>query len=101
MINNKESEIHGCKVNVTWSRKEICTITKITVRYREIKPLGDEAQWAELKVPTTTFHLLPLECDKGMKLVCLPGLEKFKATGQFLGNLKPTLQVRHCLMYVQ
>ena len=42
----------------------MCTITKSTVRYREIKPLGDEAQWAELTVPATTFHLLPLECDK-------------------------------------
>ena len=64
MINNKESEIHGCKVNVTWSRKEICTITKSNVRFREIKPLGNEAAWMELKVPSTTFHLLSLECDK-------------------------------------
>ena len=68
MINNKESEIHGCKVNVTWSRKEICTITKSTVRYREIKPLGNEAEWEELTVPATTFRLLPLECDKGYEI---------------------------------
>ena len=68
MINNKESEIHGCKVNVTWSRKEICTITKTTVRYREIKPLGDDAEWRELKVPATTFYLLSLECDKGYEI---------------------------------
>ena len=64
MINYKESEIHGCKVTVTWSRKEICTITKSSVRFREIKPLGDEADWTEYKVPSTTFHLLSLECDK-------------------------------------
>ena len=64
MINNKESEIHGCKVNVTWSRKEICTITKSSVRFREIKPLGTEAEWTEYRVPSTTFHLLSLECDK-------------------------------------
>ena len=68
MINNKESEIHGCKVNVTWSRKEICTITKSTVRYREIKPLGNEAEWEELTVPATTFRLLHLECDKGYEI---------------------------------
>ena len=68
MINNKESEIHGCKVNVTWSRKEICTITMTTLRFREIKPLGDEAEWSELKVPATTFHLLFLECDKGYEI---------------------------------
>ena len=68
MINNKESEIHDCKVNLTWSRKEICTITKSTVRYREIKPLGNEAEWSELTVPATTFRLLPLECDKGYEI---------------------------------
>ena len=68
MINNKESEIHGCKVNVTWSRKEICTITQTSVRYREIKPLGDEVKWRELKVPATTYHLLSLECDKGYEI---------------------------------
>ena len=64
VINNEESEIHGCKVNVTWSRKEICNITETTVRFREIKPLGNKAEWGELTVPATTFHLLPLECDK-------------------------------------
>ena len=68
VINNEESEIHGCKVNVTWSRKEICTITKSTVRYREIKPLGNEAEWGELTVPATTFRLLHLECDKGYEI---------------------------------
>ena len=68
MINNKESEIHGCKVNVTWSRKEICTITETTVRYREVKPLGIEAKWTEYKIPSTTFHLLSLECDKGYEI---------------------------------
>ena len=64
VINNEESEIHGCKVNVTWSRKEICTITKSTVRFREIKPLGIETEWTEATVPSTTFHFLSLECDK-------------------------------------
>ena len=64
MINSEESEIHGCKVNVTWSRKEICTITKSTLRVREIKPLGFEAEWTEYKVPSITFRLLFLGCDK-------------------------------------
>ena len=68
MINKEESEIHGCSVNVTWSRKEICTLTKTTVRFREIKPLGMEAKWRELKVPATTFHLLYLECNKGYEI---------------------------------
>ena len=36
---------------------------------------------------------------RDMKLQYLLGLGKFKATGQSLGNLKPTLQVRHYLMY--
>ena len=68
MINNEESEIHGCKVNVTWSRKEVCAITKSSVRFREIKPLGIEAEWTEYRVPSTTFHLLSLECDKGYEI---------------------------------
>ena len=68
VINKEESEIHGCKVNVTWSRKELCTITKTTVRFREIKPHGDEAEWTEYKVPSSTFHLLSLECDKGYEI---------------------------------
>ena len=36
---------------------------------------------------------------RDMKLQYLLGLEKFKATGQSLGNLKPALKVRHYLMY--
>ena len=68
MINKEESEIHGCKVNVTWSRKEICTITQTSVRFREIKPLGNEAVWTELRFSATTFHLLSLECDKGYEI---------------------------------
>ena len=68
VINIEDSEIHDCKVNVTWSRKEICTVTKITVRFREIKPLGIEAEWTEHKVRSTTFHLLFLECDKGYEI---------------------------------
>ena len=68
MINNEESEIHGCKVNVTWSRKELCTITESTVRYREIKPQGYEALWIEHKVPSTTSHLLYLERGKGYEI---------------------------------
>ena len=64
MINNEESELHGCKVNVTWSSKEICTITGSSVRFREIEPLGIEAEWTEHKVPSTTFRFLTLECDK-------------------------------------
>ena len=68
MITNEESEIHGCNVFVTWSRKEICTITKSSVRFREIKPLGIEAEWSELKVPATTFHHFSLECDKGYEI---------------------------------
>ena len=67
MINNKESEIHGCKVNVTWSRN-VCTVTMTTVRFREIKPLGIEAEWTEHKVPSTTFYLLSLKCDKGYEI---------------------------------
>ena len=67
MINNEESEIHGCKVNVTWSRN-VCTVTMTTVRFREIKPLGIEAEWTEHKVPSTTFYLLSLECDKGYEI---------------------------------
>ena len=68
VINNEESEIHGCKVNVTWSGKEICTITKTTGRFREIKPPGIETEWIEYKVPSTTFHFLSLECDKGYEI---------------------------------
>ena len=64
VLNKEESEIHGCKVNVTWSRKELCTITKTTVRFREIKPQGDEAEWTEYNVSSTTYYLLYLECDK-------------------------------------
>ena len=64
VLNKEESEIHGCKVNVTWSRKELCTITKITVRFREIKPQVDEAEWTEYNVSSTTSYLLYLECNK-------------------------------------
>ena len=68
MINNKESEIHGCEVNVTWSRKEIYTITKTSVRFRQIQLLGIEGGWTQYNVPSTTFRLLSLECDKGYEI---------------------------------
>ena len=68
MINNEESQLHGCKVNVTWSSREICTITGSSVRFREIEPLGIEAEWTEHKVPSTTFYLLTLKCDKGYEI---------------------------------
>ena len=68
MINKGESEIHGCKVNVRWSRKELCTITKVTVRFRKIKPQGDHAEWTEYNVTSTTSYLLHLECDKGYEI---------------------------------
>ena len=68
MINNNESEIHGCKVNVTWSIKEICTITKTTVRFREMQLIGNEGGWTQYDVFSTTFRLLPLECDKGYEI---------------------------------
>ena len=101
MINKGESEIHGCKVNVTWIKKEICTITKSTVRFREIKPRGDQAEWTEYNVSPTTSYLLYLGCDKEYEIAVSSWfeLEKFKATGQSLVNSKPALQVRHYLMY--
>ena len=68
MINKEESEIHGCKVNVTWSIKEICTITKTSVRFREIQLLGIEGGWTQYNVPSTNFRLLSLECDKGYEI---------------------------------
>ena len=68
MINNKPSEIHGCEVNVTWSIKEICTITKTSVRFREIQLLGIEGGWTQYNVLSTTFCLLSLECDKGYEI---------------------------------
>ena len=56
VIDNEESEINGCKVNVTWSRN-----------FKET-PLGIEAKWRELKVLATTFHLLSLEYNKGYEI---------------------------------
>ena len=64
VINKKKSEINGCKVNVTWSSRSICTTTKTAVRFREIKPQGNKAEWTEYHVPSTNFYLLSLECGK-------------------------------------
>lgn len=64
MINEKKSEINGCKVNVTWSSRSICTTMKTAVRFREIKPQGNKAEWTEHHVPSTNFYLLSLGCDK-------------------------------------
>ena len=64
VINKKQSEINGCKVNVTWSSRSICTTTKTAVRFREIKPQDNKAEWTEYHVPSTNFYLLSLECGK-------------------------------------
>ena len=47
--------------------------------------------------PLLIFYIWNAAGD--MKLQYLLGLEKFKASGQSRGNLKPPLQVRRFLMY--
>ena len=59
-------EKKGCSVSLTWSSKDVCTITKSTIRYKEIKSQGDLDEWIEINInkPTNNFPDLKLDCDK-------------------------------------
>ena len=67
VINNKESEIKGCIVNLTWSLppRQACPVKKYKIYYR-VKTSGDnEAEWTEKSLSrlTKTFQVIPLLCD--------------------------------------
>ena len=69
VINNKETEIYGCDVNLTWSqapRRQACPITKYSIYFRERKSQENEAEWNQIPVSqvTKTFHVILLTCDK-------------------------------------
>ena len=102
IIIKEESEIHGCKVNVTWRRKELCTITKSTVRFREIKPRGDEAEWTEYNVSSTTTYLLCLECGKRYEIAVSSWFEEVQSDWSVSWKFKTrsagaTLSYVHCM----
>ena len=68
VINNKETEINGCNVNLTWSspREDACPITKYIIHYRETSSQHNETEWQQIPVSqvTKTFFYIPLFCDK-------------------------------------
>ena len=70
VINNKKTEINGCNVNLTWSSKNICIITKHMIRYRERKSQGYSDEWIETTInkPTNNFHELKLDCNKNYEI---------------------------------
>ena len=56
-------------MNLTWSSlKDICTIERATIRFREIKSQGSEEYWSKLPVtmsnPANNYHTVKLDCDK-------------------------------------
>ena len=67
VINNKETEINGCNVNLTWSppRKDACPIAKYIVHYRQKTSQDNETDWRQISVSqvTKTFLHIPLFCD--------------------------------------
>ena len=68
VINNKETEINGCDVNLTWSppRRQACPITKYRIYYREKQLQENEAEWSQIPISqvTKTFHVIRLSCEK-------------------------------------
>ena len=68
VINNKETEINGCDVNLTWSplRRQACPITKYRIYHREKESQENEAEWSQIPISqvTRTFRVIPLICNK-------------------------------------
>ena len=68
VISNKETEINGCDVNLTWSppRRQACPITKYKIYYREKTSQENEAEWSEIPISQVkkTFYVIRLFCDK-------------------------------------
>ena len=65
VINNKEKEITGCDVNLTWSLQtgNPCSIP-YKVRYREIKTVISDSGWREISQITDNFYVIDLPCNK-------------------------------------
>jgi len=67
VINNKETEINGCNVNLKWSppRQDACPILKYIVYYREKNSQDSETDWRQIPISqvTKTFLNIPLFCD--------------------------------------
>ena len=67
-INNKETEINGCDVNLTWSplKRKACPITKYKIYYRTKESQENEADWSQIPISqvTRTSHVIRLTCDK-------------------------------------
>ena len=67
VVENKETEIYGCDVNLTWSPPldAGCPLTMYKIHYRDIQPGGNNTEW--LQIPVTqlnkTFYVMPLMCD--------------------------------------
>ena len=68
VIQNKEVEISGCDVNLTWSasQESSCPLTMFTIYYHEIASPLKEHAGHEINVSsvTKTSFLLSLQCDK-------------------------------------
>ena len=67
VINNKESEIKGCSVNLTWSLppRQACPVRKYIIYFRIKTSEENEANWREIRISqvTKTFEVIPLICD--------------------------------------
>ena len=72
VINNKESEIKGCSVNLTWSPppRQACPVNKYTIFYREKTSDEYEADWTEKRISqvSRTSHVIRLFCDSNYEI---------------------------------
>ena len=90
VLNNKETEINGCNVNLTWSppREDACPITMYIIHYREansqhIEKTGDKFPFQRLQIPSFIFHSF---VTRNMNLQCPRIMVKWKVTGQTTGT---------------
>ena len=76
IITNKEKEIDGCNVSVMWRLPTIsaCSVT-YTIRYREIKTFMNDTDpgWIVIQNVTSTYHTIPLNCDKEYEIAVTAG----------------------------
>ena len=90
VINNKETEIKGCDVNLTWSplRRQACPITKYRIYYRTKESQENEAEWSQIPISlvTRTFCVIRLTCDKKYEIAvsAFHGLTESKKSTSWL-----------------
>ena len=104
VIDNKEMEINGCNVNVTWisPMDTGCPLTMYMIHYREIQSGGSKDDWIRRQINqvTSTFHFMPLKCDTEYEIAMSVRDEEKESTMSNSWHVKTNSDIKGIYVYV-